>query len=326
MKENEFVIGKWYKFTSYGNCKNNYAKCIENGDIFKGSPWIYAGYLHDLGGWNYSSMSDIEEADMSEVSKFLPVGHPDKIIVDNKYNLQVGDVITIINNWEVKEVNKEGIKLGDSTINNSWEKVNTGLDKEGWKIKSRVKDMNKVEAPKTFLVKGDSKHLLKACLDEILELGYKVVEERELKSYFCSNIDTVTNNTTIKEYKNIFINSDLLTNPKADITFILPQDYSKAIEHAKSALNSEYWNKSKVKKMKFGELTVEVTPGLGYVQIAEGKVTKEDLKKVVDYIRNRPKILGYKVEFPDVPTTAHKLKFGYKIGKISELIAIYEAM
>ena len=53
--------------------------------------------------------------------------------------------------------------------------------------------------------------------------------------------------------------------------------------------------------------------------------TKKDLKKVIDFLdtNNRPKILGYPL---NVKADDYDIKFGCKIGKISEFKAIYEAM
>jgi hypothetical protein len=111
----------------------------------------------------------------------------------------------------------------------------------------------------------------------------------------------------------------------SDIIFTLPQDYNKAVEYAREAINSPYWSQSKVKKMKFSSLEVEVTPGKDHVHIAEGIIYKSDLKKVIDFLdeENRPKLLGYPLEIKVPYLEVH---FGCKHGKISELKAIYESM
>jgi len=247
--------------------------------------------------------------------------------MNNKYNLQVGDVFKMYsspNDFTITYFGEKGILFNDETYYWSLTETNKLIDKGNWKIKSRVKDM-KVEAPKTFLVKGDSKHLLKACLDEILELGYekcKLCENREPERFFSCNIIQVGDRTTLENYKEIYINNDL-TKTEADITFTLPQNYTKAIEHAKESINSPYWTQSKVKKMKFGSLEVEVTPGLGYVQIAEGKVTKEDLKRVYDWFTNTPKILGYNLT---ANFNNQEIAFGCKKGTVQQILDIYHAM
>lgn len=66
----------------------------------------------------------------------------------NKYNLQVGDVIRIISSWRIKEVKEEGI-IFDRGLH-SWGDVNFSLDKGNWEIVSRVKK----EFPKQWSIKG----------------------------------------------------------------------------------------------------------------------------------------------------------------------------
>lgn len=343
----EFIKGKWYK--NLGSDKRWISKFHHIGNPYE---FWHTEFISPNKGYGTGMdwlwyLTDVEECTQEELNSLLPEGHPDKIIeLPEEYIVEVNSNSSAvellfryyykyessIGNWNFKYfICKKSIKQsnnragGDAIedyIKDKYKHLPVFTYEQWLKLKDN-KNM-KVEAPKTFLVKGDSKHLLKACLDEILELGYTKSPgyiTREIPNkFFCNNIKYPTR---IDEYKNIFINESLSSEDRK-LTFTLPQDYTKAIEYAKEAINSPYWNQPKVKKMKFGEMEVEVIPGLGYVQIAEGRIYKEDLKKVIDHLKERPKILGYKVEFPDVPTTAHKLKFGCKIGKISELYSIYE--
>jgi hypothetical protein len=199
---------------------------------------------------------------------------------------------------------------------------------EQWNKLKEIKNVNnmKVEAPKTFAIKSDSMHLLKACYEEILALGYTKARNdiNEVNNFFATNMSKVSEDTKLEHFKQLFVNGSII-DLTDDVIFTLPQDYNKAIEHAKEAINSPYWLQSKVKKMKFGVLEVEVTPGKDYVHIAEGIIYKSDLKKVIDFFdkENRPKLLGYPLE---IKVPDHDIKFGCKSGKISELKAIYEAM
>lgn len=198
------------------------------------------------------------------------------------------------------------------------------IAKNGVKLLENYKPMSKVEAPKTFAIKSDSKYLKQAFQEELKELGYTIAFEKDLERVLVNNIsDAAYQNKsyTLEDYSRMVNYNGKLTS--SDTIFTLPQDYNKAIEHAKEAINSPYWSQSKVKKMKFGSLEVEVEKGKGYVQIAEGRVTKEDLKKVIDWTENRPKILGYNLEISLDNAT---FKFGCKHGKYQEIKDIYEAI
>jgi len=184
------------------------------------------------------------------------------------------------------------------------------------------KEMSKVEAPKPFLVKGDSKHLLKACYEEIIALGYTEASRKikDVSTFFSTNISKLDSLTRLEEYTELFVNGTLSIDPEY-LVFILPQDYNKAIEYAKEAINSSYWTQNRVKKMTFGTLEVEVEKAKGYVMIAEGKVTKAALKEVVDYIKNKPKLLGYTLS-----DNGTEINFGCKSGTVYQLIDIYNEM
>ena len=147
--------------------------------------------------------------------------------------------------------------------------------------------MNKVEAPKTFAIKSDSKHLLKACFEELESIGYKrsfMSRDREFKDFICNNLNRVKTTSSKDEYSEIYINDNVTIT--AEVVFTLPQDYNKAIEHAKLAINSEYWNQNKVTKLNFGEVEFTIESGKDYAKTAYGRVTKEEIKKAIEYIEN----------------------------------------
>lgn len=71
-----FVVGKWYTFDG------NYGKLTSYPEPpkFPSTEWIdQQGRYHDSGTFFIWTPENIKEADMSEVSKHLPYGHPDKI-------------------------------------------------------------------------------------------------------------------------------------------------------------------------------------------------------------------------------------------------------
>ena len=346
----ELIKDKWYKVYD-GKVKlwhrDNHSWFIKfdklEGNAVKSKEYIYTGDspILNMGG-NFGAFGDYtyKLADMNEVSKFLPDGHVDKVVefklperwcikrtpetwkvivdylndtYDRYYSYNNPGFPWVTNNSDYNDSSSE--KPTDA-VEITFEQFKKYVLKEN--------SMNKVEAPKTFLVKGDSKHLLKACYEEIIELGYKKASRdiENIGTFFSTNINRVDKENTLEDYKYLYINGSLSVDTQYTI-FTLPQDYNKAIEHAKSAIQSKYWNKSKVKKMKFGSLEVKVTPGLGYVQIAEGKVTKEDLKKVIDWKSDKPKLLGYPVSFKRLEGD---VSFGCKDGTWEQLYDIYNAM
>lgn len=198
------------------------------------------------------------------------------------------------------------------------------LELNEWAISMDMIKEISMEAPKTFAVKSDSKYLKQAFQEELKELGYTIAFEKNLEQVLINNTsDAAYQNKsyTLKDYSRMVNYSGKLTS--SDIIFTLPQDYNKAIEHAREAINSSYWSQSKVKKMKFGSLEVEVEKNKGYVQIAEGKVTKEDLKKVIDWFENTPKLLGYNLTGN---FNKNEIAFGCKKGIVQELLDIYKEM
>lgn len=73
----QFVVGKWY--TCEGMCGK--LTSYPEPPKFPSTEWIdEKGQYHDTGTFFLWTPENIEEADMSEVSKYLPYGHPDKIV------------------------------------------------------------------------------------------------------------------------------------------------------------------------------------------------------------------------------------------------------
>ena len=104
----EFIKGKWYEWINPKFKTTSTALWIVKGiELTNDNKLVYKERINRNKSYNlvketYCEWDDeLREADMNEVSKFLPEGHPDKIIIDNKYNLQVGDVIHVISDWTV---------------------------------------------------------------------------------------------------------------------------------------------------------------------------------------------------------------------------------
>jgi len=51
-----------------------------------------------------------------------------------------------------------------------------------------------------------------------------------------------------------------------------------------AAINSEYWNQNRVTKLNFGEVEFTIESGKDYAKTAYGRVTKEEIRKAIEYI------------------------------------------
>lgn len=103
--------------------------------------------------------------------------------------------------------------------------------------KARFEEV-KSEKPKTFVILGKPLHL-EAFYEDLLELGYKSVIKASGRAFtFIANDE----GNSLKNFKNTGLYSIDKRNIKPNNTiFNLPQDYQKALDYAKEALNPENW-------------------------------------------------------------------------------------
>ena len=89
----QFQKGEWYKYKGW------YIKyeSTSNDGLFKASEDIMPGGAIGNGGW-FGDISDakILLTDLSEIQKYLPDGHPDKIVSKEEWVPQIGDWITTV--------------------------------------------------------------------------------------------------------------------------------------------------------------------------------------------------------------------------------------
>ena len=110
--------------------------------------------------------------------------------------------------------------------------------------KNRFEEV-KGEKPKTFAILGKP-NLVKAIWEDLKELGYKAYSEGSDRIF-----DIIVNSNSTHEklgnFKNLYIGSYLhgtshiKLNRDYFVEFNLPQDYQKALDYAKEALNPENW-------------------------------------------------------------------------------------
>jgi flagellar motor protein MotB len=76
----EFIVGKWYKFSSYSENTNvNYAKLKELDNAFTASDWIINKIYEGTAKWSLDHIfNPVLLTDLSEIQEYLPDNHPDK--------------------------------------------------------------------------------------------------------------------------------------------------------------------------------------------------------------------------------------------------------
>lgn len=107
----------------------------------------------------------------------------------------------------------------------------------------------KSEKPKTFAILGKP-HQLESIVKDLVELGYILDPDKRwqvfTKGILCTNLNTVLDNniSSLRNFKTLITIESMQSFDK---TFTLPQDYSKVLEHAKEALNTENWETDEIK-------------------------------------------------------------------------------
>lgn len=78
-------------------------------------------------------------------------------------------------------------------------------------------------------------------------------------------------------------------------------------------------------KIKIGNSDAFINTKKKYILFAEGIVTYDDVKEVVEYFSNRPEILDYKMQFMD-DYSKLQINFGCKQFTVQDVIDIYERL
>jgi hypothetical protein len=78
--KNDYIVGKWYKFSSYiENTNVNYAKLKELDNDFTASDWIIRKSYEGTAKWSLDHIfNPVLLTDLSEIQQYLPDNHPDK--------------------------------------------------------------------------------------------------------------------------------------------------------------------------------------------------------------------------------------------------------
>lgn len=127
-----------------------------------------------------------------------------------------------------------------------------------------------IEKPKVFGILGKTNQLQSIAKD-LIDIGYKDNKKwparKSVQKGISLNYKTVS---TLDKYKEICNGCD---NDEYAITFQLPQDYQKALDYAKQAIESEYWEESRKDKFVKGDFVFDLTTKVyGIVDSISGNI------------------------------------------------------
>ena len=100
---------------------------------------------------------------------------------------------------------------------------------------------NSIEKPKTFKIVGKP-HQLESIFKDLEEIGYSL-SSRSTKDFSkACYMHLQINASVVKKDKKInYVEFTNYADTNTDLIFNLPNDYSKALEYAKKAFNSNFW-------------------------------------------------------------------------------------
>ena len=156
-----------------------------------------------------------------------------------------------------------------------------------------------MEKPQTFCIEGKP-HQIKAIYQDLVDMGYDEYAKLDIEN--CKDNFLVVNTnliTDLKNFKRLYC-ANFKDNAKNQF-FILPQDYSKALEFAKKQLESKYWNKEVIVTLGCDDDTfnVKVVPGKSIT--FEGKKIKiKDLEDIIENLEYAYNINDWKIKHESV--------------------------
>jgi hypothetical protein len=292
MKENEFIKGRWYIWINYHVTAPNGLKYVK-ADYIEGNQLYYSDrinvnnkFIYNYNNW-CSWDEQLQLADMTEVSKFLPDNHPDKISeLPKKWCVRAnnGEEGKLMFPWAKEFYDDYGDEYVLKDTTNYYIHSDNGKNAGCYKNPQTGFEVLSFDKFKQYIMKKEI-------------IGYKLKDEifrdpalQLLRTGFAEHIPGVdiVQPTTIEMYRKALV---------LDLWFEPVYKESKVI-------------------LKFGDTTVECAKGQGYVDIREGRITKQELESIINYFQNGPRMLKYK----GIATT---ISYGCKSGTLEELVNIY---
>lgn len=118
-------------------------------------------------------------------------------------------------------------------------------------------------SPCRFVIEGEP-HNIQSIFKDLEKIGYRganTYQDRCTWRKINTNWGPGNHLKSKEEYKELFISTMLHTGTtyEGDMIFQLPEDYSKALQYAKDALENEYWNSHKT-PISFGKYDARYEP------------------------------------------------------------------
>lgn len=143
------------------------------------------------------------------------------------------------------------------------------------------------------------------------------IEEVNTFHFTGKHCGAIEDGTCMDNHLSVYREFLTLSNNKYDLHFKLPQDWDKAIQACK-----DFWKVGTKKSLYFGDVKFVCDKETKTAATSYGKVTLEDIKEVIDYIYNPPKLAGYPLDVNITDYATCTIKFGCRVGKLAELEAI----
>ena len=178
-----------------------------------------------------------------------------------------------------------------------------------------------MEKPKTFCIEGKP-HQIKAIYQDLVDMGYKEEYDHPVSSVVKDTrlSQSYTKCDSFEDYIDIIPHND---ENDLDVTFNLPQDYSKALKFAKKQLESKYWNKDVIVTLGCDDdvFDVKVIPGKS-ITFENKNINIQMLKHLVTASEVTHRINDWKINYESVTIGC---KHNIPIEDIKKVIDAYNS-
>lgn len=335
----EYKKGQWYEvFGNFPITKYLKFKKKEDGKVFF-TERITRDYDDFEDKIDYTTVLENEymkEVSLEVISPYLPEGHPDKLPEKNKYYYVEQDKFFMIGKVDIplnKEDSDKDIFRGSCHyfIARGYQSLHRG---ESWCYKDynrtfRLATQEEIDwleycnRVDKYITKKEFLNQTKIMRKE----DFTIEGPESLKKAFVEEVNTF--HSTGKHCWFISIDGDYsrhlecykeyltLTEIKEERHFKLPQDWDKAIQACK-----DFWKVGTKKSLYFGDVEFYCNKETKAAATSYGKVTLEDIEKVIDYVKNPPKLAGYSLDTRIANLSDSKIKIGCAVGRLNDLQVI----
>jgi hypothetical protein len=149
---------------------------------------------------------------------------------------------------KVKAINKDGVSVYITDEKDHWNYPAYVLEVVERVNNNTNKTENMQEAPKTVMITSDNKLLVQAMWEDLEKIGYSnITKGGELSYNYITHNITKADIKSKKEYGELFIPESDFTTDRFEISFNLPEDYTKCLQYMKDAM--VYWEEKEKQVM-----------------------------------------------------------------------------